>query len=85
MSTSKVLLGVFTGVAIGATLGILFAPDKGKDTRKKLSKKGQELAGELGDKFNEFIDTISQKFETVKDEATGLIENGRVKVNEMMD
>jgi gas vesicle protein len=84
MSTAKVLLGVLTGVAVGATLGILFAPDKGSSTRKKISKKGHDVAGELGDKFNEFIESLSQKFETIKEEATGLIENGKAKTNEMM-
>lgn len=35
MDTGKVLLGILAGLATGAVLGILFAPDKGSDTRKK--------------------------------------------------
>ena len=38
MGSGKVLLGVLAGVAVGATLGILFAPDKGSETRKKISQ-----------------------------------------------
>lgn len=34
MENGKVLLGVLAGVAVGATLGILFAPDSGTNTRK---------------------------------------------------
>jgi gas vesicle protein len=64
------------GVAIGATLGILFAPDKGSSTRKKISQKRDEYADELEEKFNEFIDKISKKSETVKEEATRVAENG---------
>lgn len=69
MSSGKVILGLVVGVAAGAVLGVLFAPESGKFTRKKISKKGQAYAEEMKEKFNEFLDTISQKVETAKDEA----------------
>jgi len=38
MSTSKkILITVATGMAVGAVLGILFAPGEGSETRKKLA------------------------------------------------
>ncbi|MBK7871485.1 MAG: YtxH domain-containing protein [Saprospiraceae bacterium] len=79
MSAGKVLLGVLAGVAVGATLGILFAPDKGSSTRKKISKKGEDYAEELSAKFNDFINSVAQKFETVQEEATRMVENGKKK------
>ena len=36
MSKSKVLLGVLGGVAAGALLGMLFAPEKDSKTRNKI-------------------------------------------------
>jgi gas vesicle protein len=66
MSSGKVLLGVLAGLAGGALLGILFAPAKGKDTRKKYIKKGADLKDELKDKFNEFVDDFSDKYDEVK-------------------
>ena len=68
MSKGKVLLGVLAGVAIGAALGVLFAPDKGWNTRKRISKKAEDLTEDLRDKFEEFMDTISVKVDEVKEE-----------------
>jgi len=69
MSTGKVLLGVLAGIAVGSLLGVLFAPDKGSVTRKKISTKGHDLKEELTEKFNEFLDDVNEKLEQVKDEA----------------
>lgn len=66
MNSGKVLLGLLAGVATGALLGILLAPDKGSVIRKKVTKKGEDYAEVLKEKFDEFLDTISDKFEEVK-------------------
>lgn len=67
MSSGKVLLGRLAGVAAGALLGVLFAPDKGSVTRKKITKKGEDFAEGLTEKFNEFADSVSEKFDDVKE------------------
>ena len=67
MSSGKVLLGVLAGMAVGAALGVLFAPDKGWNTRKRISKKGEDFTDDLGDKFEEFLDSISVKMDEVKE------------------
>ncbi|MBE9480956.1 MAG: YtxH domain-containing protein, partial [Bacteroidetes bacterium] len=53
-STTSFFTGLISGVAIGAVLGILYAPDKGVNTRKKINKK----AGEIKDDINKKIDDI---------------------------
>jgi len=82
MSSGKVLLGVLAGAAIGATLGILFAPDKGSSTRRKIVKKGDEYADNLEEKLNEFISSIKEKFETIKEDAAVMSKNGKQKTKE---
>ena len=76
MSKTNVLLGLLAGVSVGAVLGILFAPEKGSHTRKKLSKKGEDYAEglkeELTEKFNEFIGTLGEKINYAKDEVENL-------------
>lgn len=83
MGSGKVLLGVLAGVAAGATLGILFAPDKGSNTRRKISRKSDEYADELETKFNDFIGSITEKFEDMKEEAARVIESGEQKVEKV--
>jgi gas vesicle protein len=85
MNSGKIFLGVLAGVAIGATLGILFAPDKGSSTRKKISKKRDEYADELEKKFDKFIDNIAEKFETVKDEASRITLTGNHKAKDFTE
>lgn len=69
MSSGKILLGVLAGVAVGALAGVLLAPDKGSVTRKKILKKSDAYADALRQKFEEYMDTISEKIDTVNGEA----------------
>ena len=85
MDSGKVLLGVLAGVAIGATLGILFAPDKGVNTRRKISKKGSDYAEELETQFSDFVDSMSNKFKSVKEEAKHINENGIAKIEDVLE
>lgn len=39
MSTGKLVSGLLAGLAVGSILGILFAPEKGSETRNKISDK----------------------------------------------
>jgi uncharacterized protein YjbJ (UPF0337 family) len=45
MSTGKTAFALLTGVAAGAILGVLFAPAKGTETRRRL----MSIAGDLSD------------------------------------
>lgn len=48
---SKTLLALLGGLAAGAILGILFAPEKGSETRKKISDQARKLGDKAKTKF----------------------------------
>ncbi len=72
------LLGIAIGGTIGATLGILFAPDKGTVTREKLMATGDDLAGTLKGKFNEFVEVAKKEVGYVSDKANEFVENREI-------
>jgi gas vesicle protein len=77
MSAGRVLVGVVIGMATGAVLGVLFAPDKGSNTRDKLSQTGSRYMRNLKGTASKSVDTLKEKFEGVKEAAGDL--TGKVK------
>lgn len=63
MNTGKVVLGVVGGVAAGALLGVLFAPDKGSKTRKKILDTGKDYVDDWKDKLDGLLHSATNKYE----------------------
>jgi len=77
MNSGKVVLGLLAGVAAGAILGILLAPEKGKVTRGKISKKGHDISDDLTEKLKGFSDMITDQIEAIKEEALHLAKDAK--------
>lgn len=61
---SKILLGVFGALAAGVVIGLLVAPEKGSDMRKKIRKTAGDWADGLGKLWNngkEAADNLKSK------------------------
>jgi gas vesicle protein len=58
-NTGKILTALGIGIAAGAVLGILFAPDKGSETRKKIADKGRKLSEAVKEKIAEGKDKLN--------------------------
>ena len=81
MSTGKILFGVLAGVAAGAVLGILVAPAKGSKTRKRIAKKGIDFADELNEKLKDFMEEMTEKFDTAVNKTKGSTGDETVNAN----
>ncbi len=66
-STGKIIGALVIGTAVGALLGILFAPAKGSRTRKAISDKGEDFVEDIKDRFDEFLETVKNEYETMKE------------------
>lgn len=77
MDNGKVILGLLAGVAVGAILGILFAPDKGSETRRKIAEQGDGLADSLKEKLNGFINDMTDKLESAVNNTKDTSEKGQ--------
>lgn len=64
-SDVKVIVAILAGLAAGAALGILFAPDKGNETRDKLTDTLSNLTGTIKETAAAELDRLADLKERV--------------------
>ncbi|GAB6281677.1 MAG: hypothetical protein STSR0008_04180 [Ignavibacterium sp.] len=67
------LIGFITGGVVGAAIALLFAP-----------KSGKELRGDIRLKSNEIIDDAEKYYDTVKEKADNMINEGKKKSEQLI-
>ncbi|HER41148.1 MAG TPA: YtxH domain-containing protein [Salinimicrobium catena] len=65
-NSGSTFLALLTGAAIGAGLGMLYAPDSGEETRRKLGENARRTQDDLNRRYKETSSNLSQKAKKAK-------------------
>ena len=69
------IIALLAGAAIGVGLGILFAPEKGSETRQKIKDGLDDLKDKAKSKWDSLEDETKEKFSKTKDDLKDSIED----------
>ena len=69
------IVAVLAGAAVGAAIGILFAPEEGTRTRRRIKDGYGSKRDELKDKLSELTETIKGKFGGAKHDLESSLDN----------
>ena len=70
-NVGKVLLGFLGGAAVGAALGVLFAPAKGTVTRRRISKTTRDFKNSVTEKLEDLVESAEDLIDEIKETASG--------------
>ncbi|HPF96223.1 MAG: YtxH domain-containing protein [Flavobacteriaceae bacterium] len=86
--SSSTVLGILAGTAIGAALGILFAPDKGSATRKRIADEANSAKDKLAENAKHLkenmVNGFSTKKQTLEDQVEDLVSDVSYKTEDVI-
>ncbi|QEC67830.1 YtxH domain-containing protein [Panacibacter ginsenosidivorans] len=71
------------GVSIGFILGVLFAPDKGSATRRKISGVASDIKDDMTDTLNDISDMVSEKITAIKNMVSDMTNEAEDEYNDL--
>jgi len=76
---NKIILGLLGAAAVGVAIGILLAPDKGGEVRKKIAEKATDIASRIGELISSGKEKLEGAGDTIADKSMSFADslNGR--------
>jgi gas vesicle protein len=69
---NRILVALGIGVAVGSILGVLFAPNKGTETRRKIADSSEELTNKIKNRFTKGKENMQSFKESMRASVDGL-------------
>jgi gas vesicle protein len=81
--SSNAIVALLTGLAVGAVLGILFAPSSGEETRGLIADRASGLGEDLKDKYQSVKDKVASSKDDLIDLKDRVTENVKSKASSL--
>jgi len=85
MKSTNVLLGIVAGFAAGAVVGILFAPNDGKTTRRKIGEAKDDISDEIKNQMDQVFKKLTNQYEGLVGRGNELLQSGKEKAESVKD
>ena len=84
-NAASVLAGLLAGAAAGVVLGMLYAPEEGSETRKKIKTKANDLKDQAVDQYGKVSEKAKEQYEDVSGKVKDQYGNITSQVKETAD